>query len=116
MPIYGMRLTLQYTKSERLTHYVVLKSEPCSVDCTVKCMIQLPCITSGHSFSLPPTLLPCRKVQSGDGMGLNMAIDEDNIYSGVELELPPYINYPSGKPGSTSSANGGAFLSLLLVF
>jgi hypothetical protein len=41
-----------------------------------------------------------RKVQSGDGMGLNMAIDEDNIYSGVELELPPYINYDPGNPNA----------------
>ena len=27
-----------------------------------------------------------------------MALDEDNIYSGVELELPPYINYDPAAP------------------
>ena len=40
----------------------------------------------------------CRKLQSGDGLGLNMALDEDDIYSGVELELPPYINYDPNAP------------------
>lgn len=27
-----------------------------------------------------------------------MALDENNIYSGVELELPPYINYDPAAP------------------
>lgn len=53
---------------------------------------------------LSPSLSLClshcvhRKLQSGDGLGLNMAIDEDNIYSGVELELPPYMNYDPSHP------------------
>ena len=55
-----------------------------------------------------------RKVQSGDGMGLNMAIDEDNIYSGVELELPPYINYDPGNPNAAPRSIG-EFLSWLVV-
>ena len=42
-----------------------------------------------------------RKLQSGDGLGLNMALDEENIYSGVELELPPYMNYDPTAPSFT---------------
>jgi hypothetical protein len=55
-----------------------------------------------------------RKVQSGDGMGLNMALDEDNIYSGVELVLPPYINYDPGNSSVAPRSTGG-FLSWVVV-
>ena len=47
-------------------------------------------------------------------MGLNMALDEDNIYSGVELVLPPYINYDPGNPSVASRSTGG-FLSWVVV-
>ena len=47
-------------------------------------------------------------------MGLNMAIDEDNIYSGVELELPPYINYDPRNPNAAPRSIG-EFLSWLVV-
>ena len=39
-----------------------------------------------------------RKIKSGDGTGLNMALDESNIYSGMEFELPPYMNYDPAAP------------------